>query len=194
MSSSNNSKDIINKIDIESSYKVNNLGAFLYDLVFDLKPKKIVEFGTLYGYSAICMGLALKDLGKGKLVCYDLWDSYEFKSEKLRNTEQTVKKFKLENYVSLEKGNLFKDDWSLLEFDLCHIDVSNDGEKIVAVRKIFEKKINEGIPVIFEGGTPERDEVPWMNLYGKKKIEDVKNIVSYEVINKNWPGISKFSK
>lgn len=54
-------------IDIESSYKKNDLGKTLYDLVIKYKPFNLIEFGSLYGYSTIAMAMALRDLGRGKL-------------------------------------------------------------------------------------------------------------------------------
>lgn len=51
--------------DIESSYRDNDLGRTLYDLVLKYKPKKIVEHGILFGYSTVAMAQALDELGGG---------------------------------------------------------------------------------------------------------------------------------
>jgi predicted O-methyltransferase YrrM len=40
-----------NPTDIKSSYSQNDIGKTFYDLVLKYKPKKIVEVGTLFGYS-----------------------------------------------------------------------------------------------------------------------------------------------
>ena len=69
---------------IESSYYQNDIGKTIYDWVIENKPNKVIEFGCLYGYSTVAIGLALKHLGHGKLKCYDLFDNY-FKLEILNN-------------------------------------------------------------------------------------------------------------
>ena len=66
---------------IESSYLINNkgkkigepyynpkIGQTLYDYVVKTKPKVIVEFGVLFGYSTICMAQALRDIGCGGII------------------------------------------------------------------------------------------------------------------------------
>lgn len=188
------SRELISELDIESSYIQNNLGIFLYETVLSFSPQKIVEFGTLFGYSAICMGLALRTIGRGSLVCFDLWDDYPYKKSKKEEVQQRIKKLGLEDYITLEKGDVFSGDWSDLDFDFCHVDVSNDGEKISKIYKTFEKKIKRGVPIIFEGGTPERDSVHWMKQYNKVPIESVKINTGYTVINNKFPGISIFSE
>jgi len=62
--------------DIESSYKENNLGKDLYDAVLKHRPKKIIEFGSFYGYSTIAMAMALDEIGEGTIQVYDLFESY----------------------------------------------------------------------------------------------------------------------
>ena len=44
--------------DVYSSYRKNNIGQTLYDIVTKLKPKKIIEIGVLEGYSTISMAQA----------------------------------------------------------------------------------------------------------------------------------------
>ena len=78
--------------EIESSYRENNIGETLYNKVLELKPNKIVEFGCLYGYSTVAMALALKELGQGKIYCYDLFEEYEYKHSTI---QQTINKFNL---------------------------------------------------------------------------------------------------
>ena len=58
---------------VYSSYKKNNIGKTIYDIVLEYKPIKIVEIGVLDGYSIICMAQAIRDLNNGGLVyAYDL--------------------------------------------------------------------------------------------------------------------------
>jgi hypothetical protein len=45
--------------------------------------------------------------------------------------------------------------------------------------------------MIFEGGSVERDNIEWMKKYNKVPINSIKNIINYEVLNQNFPSISK---
>ncbi|NBV76661.1 hypothetical protein EBR66_00630 [bacterium] len=82
--------------DLDSSYRENNLGKDLYDAVLEHKPKKIIEFGSLYGYSTVAMALALHELGEGSICVYDLFESYMYTHSAHKHTSQE----------SLKKGGL----------------------------------------------------------------------------------------
>ena len=64
--------------DIESSYQKNDLGFTIYSVVRMLKPKVVVDFGILSGYSTICIAQAIRDNGEGKVLAYDIFDEYEY--------------------------------------------------------------------------------------------------------------------
>lgn len=49
-------------------------GERLYDLVRELKPKRIIEVGSRYGCSAFHMATACRDNGFGVVHCYDIED------------------------------------------------------------------------------------------------------------------------
>lgn len=168
-------------VEIESSYRENDLGKTLYDIVMELRPKTIIEFGTLNGYSAIAMAQALRDIGSGHLISYDLWDYYKFKHGKMNVVQQTIDELGLTEYISLAQGDLKQ--WQGVA-DLVHVDISNDGE---VLRMIANKHI--GGMVIFEGGTQERDKVQWMTRYNKMPMRS--SGVRYDVIDPRFPGISK---
>lgn len=88
--------------DLESSYRENNLGKDLYDAVLRHKPKKIVEFGSFYGYSTVAMAMALDELGEGgHIYVYDLFDSYLFthSAHKHTSAESLAKKGTLGYYL-----------------------------------------------------------------------------------------------
>ena len=84
---------------VPSSYRENNLGKTLYNYVLDHKPKLIIEFGSLHGYSAIAMGMALHELGEGKLISYDLWDQYKWKHGNKTLAEEIIKGYKLDPFI-----------------------------------------------------------------------------------------------
>lgn len=168
---------------IESSYRANNLGETLYEVVLDFKPKKIIEFGTLNGYSAVAMAMALDKLGRGKIKCYDLWTTYPHKHTSMQDCESNIRAYGLENYIELHYGNFW--DWEVEEADLIHIDLSNDGD---IIERVVEKLKGFKGRIIFEGGTKERDEVEWMKKYNKKPI--LQADITYEVLNPDFPSIS----
>ncbi len=49
-------------------------GKFLYLITVLLKPQRILELGSYYGYSAIWMARGLEKLGTGKLHCVEVSD------------------------------------------------------------------------------------------------------------------------
>lgn len=178
---------------LESSYRDNDIGKTLYDVVIKLKPKKIIEFGTLNGYSAIAMGMALKDLGEGHIICYDLWDKYPYKHTTMKNTIDNIEKYGLSQYISCYEQDYY--EWlnrsEIEQFDLLHLDISNDGSTIEKTYSKLENQIKNGVKVIFEGGSVERDNIEWMIKYNKKPINSIKGTeLNYEILNEMFPSIS----
>lgn len=168
--------------EIESSYRENDLGKTLYDLVLDLKPKKIIEFGTLNGYSAIAMAMALDRLGRGKIHCYDLWSKYPHKHTSMQDCESNIRAYGLEHYIELNYGDFWS--WEPEEYDLIHIDLSNDGD---ILKKVIEKLGDFKGYIVFEGGSKERDNVEWMVKYKKTPIA---GSIEYDILNPLFPSIS----
>lgn len=170
--------------EIQSSYREKNLGKTLYDIVLKEKPKKIIEFGTLHGYSTVAMAMALHELGEGHIISYDLWDSYQYKHGSRSSVQEMFDQLGFSEYVTLAQGD-FK-SWIPEEFDLMHVDISNDGKTI---RDLQEKTKALTGTVLFEGGSVERDRVGWMTKYNKPPIQSCG--VRYEIINGDFPSISK---
>jgi len=50
-------------------------------------------------------------------------------------------------------------DWVVEDFDLLHLDISNDGKTVTDVFNRIKSKIENGSTMIFEGGTEERDNI-----------------------------------
>ena len=98
--------------DVKSSYTENNIGKTIYDIVYNKKPNRVLEFGALNGYSTVCIGQALRDVGYGTLVSYDLFEDYDQNSLKVikllkdSNLEFTSNTYKEKNmdYISQEIG------------------------------------------------------------------------------------------
>jgi len=81
-------------------------GPLLYALIAYLKPKKILEFGTGGGYSALCMAKALDD--------YDL-DGKIFTIDRVANDEKINRFFKLPGDISPQKKKISnKELWKLI--------------------------------------------------------------------------------
>jgi len=166
---------------IVSSYTLNNIGKTIYDIVRKLKPKKVIEFGALYGYSAICIGQALRDNGFGKLITYDIFEKYKYKHSDRDILLNNLKFYKLTDIVSVEFGDFYDFIKGGFEFDMAHIDISNTGEIIEKVIKAYPDKT-----ILFEGGSKERDNNEWMVKYKAKTI----NHIQKEILNDKYPSIS----
>jgi hypothetical protein len=165
---------------IQSSYAQNDLGRVLYDEVMKRRPKRVVEYGALYGYSAAAIAQALRDLGEGgRLVSYDLWEDYPHRHGTIGGAAYNLSCLGLSEFVDFERGALGQHDLS--GFDLMHLDVSNDGDKLRLARALFAG------PILFEGGSAERDGVDWMQTYGRAPIA---GSISYEVLDSRFPSIS----
>lgn len=176
--------------EIESSYRENDLGKTLYDFVIEHKPKIIIEFGCLYGYSTVAMAMALRDLGEGKIISYDLWEAYDYKHSTIEITSKNVEKYDLSNWVEFKQMSYY--DWLLnpTKFDLLHVDISNTGDTIFDTALMLNTQIMSGKKILFEGGSIERDQIEWMQKYQSLPINSVKGITGYEVINSAFPSIS----
>lgn len=174
--------------ELESSYYDNNLGKTLYDWVLHLKPKVIIDFGVLKGYSTICMAMACKENGFGKVKVYDLFDKYEYNHAKFEELVKTLKEYGLIDWVDIEERNFF--DWikEPEKFDMLHVDISNTGD---IVDMLWDNLKDNG-EVFFEGGSEQRDRVGWMVVYNKKPIN--KSKAKFEVVNPNFPSISRLIK
>ncbi len=174
---------------VYSSYRENNIGQSLYDIVIKLKPEKVIDFGILNVYSTICLAQAMRDNGFGKIIAYDLFDSYEYKHSDKEMVENNLKHHDLEKYVTLKKMDFYYwlDNYTI-EFDLLHLDISNDGD---IISKMYDKYPNS--KVIFEGGSIERDNIDWMVRYKKTKITLIQTSCKYKIINDAFPSLSGYN-
>jgi len=186
---------------IESSYYCSNKGAHpsrnllpyfypkigktIYDVIMDKKPKIVVEFGVLNGFSTVCIAQALRDLGGGKLYSYDLWENYPYKRGNKQIVSENLEKYGLTEFVELCDGDF--NDWcsEKHECDLLHLDINNDGNIISMVSSNID-----WCDVLFEGGTYERDTCWWMEEFNRRAITDVKEAVGYKVLVEEFPGLS----
>ena len=171
---------------VESSYKKNDLGKTIYDIVIELNPKVVVEFGILYGYSTLCIAQALRDLNNGgKIIAYDLFEHYKYKHGTIEEVTELLTKYNLQGFVELKYSNLYEWIKNPDEFDLLHIDIANDGD---IIKSVSDKLPNKNI--LFEGGTEERDNEWWMKKYNRRPMYPSIDEINYEILNNDWPSIS----
>ena len=150
-----------------------------------LNQKKVIEFGALYGYSAICIGQALRDNGFGKLITYDIFEKYKYKHSDRNILLYNLNFYNLTDIVNVEFGDFYDFIKGGFEFDMAHIDISNTGE---IIEKVIESYPNKTI--LFEGGSKERDIIDWMVKYKAKPL----NYIQKEILNNNFPSISLIKK
>ena len=183
------------KTNIPSSFQQNDLGKTLYDIVMGLRPKRIIEFGTLHGYSAIAMAQALQDIQfpdkkgrptkeSGHIVSYDLLNEYNFNRGDIEIARTNAKKYGVEDYITFAQGDLRK--WSPEPTDMIFVDISNTGDTLKLIAAKFR---GLDAVVYFEGGTLERDRVSWMVKYNKPPM--ISAGIKFDVVDDRFPGISK---
>ena len=177
---------------MKSSYtnKDLNYGDLLSSVCFSIKPKKILEFGILEGYS---LKKFIDNSDKNTVIeCYDLFE--EFKGNGSNNS--IINNFKKYNNVSIKYGN-FYNKYSEIEdnsYDLIHIDIANDGDVYKFALENYKQKLTSSGILILEGGSEERDDVYWMKKYNKVSIVNFLNTVNnYKTIG-NFPSLTIFHK
>jgi predicted O-methyltransferase YrrM len=174
-------------IDVASSYKQNDIGHTLYNTIVKYKPKNIIDFGILNGYSTIAMAQAVRDIKVGHIFGLDLFEKYPYNKSTFSNTLSNLHKYNIAEYVTLSYCDFT--EWiekSDQDFDLLHLDISNDGD---ILERIYNKYIGTSKIILFEGGSLERDEVDWMVKYNRKKISTAN--ISYSIIDNKFPSLSQ---
>ena len=154
---------------MKSSYLEKNLN---YSDIFSCltllkKPKKIVEFGILEGYSLVNF---LKNCNEEtEIEAYDIFENFNGNGSQ----RDIIKKFQYEKNVKIEYGDFYKKykDFDDKSIDILHIDIANTGEIYEFAVKNYLQKINKDGIIILEGGSKERDEVEWMKKFNKPPIK-----------------------
>ena len=181
--------------EIESSYQQSAMGKVLYDAVIEQRAKKIIDFGILNGYSTVCMAMAARETG-GKVYAYDMFDDYEFNGPNTSMLQENFSRYNVAHLIELKKVNFHEWLNNIEDFDILHLDISNDGDIISRLCEATKTKSGQ---VFFEGGSEERDAQDWMLKYNKKPINDLRNL--YDVLQSSsiiknkrvyYPCISRF--
>lgn len=156
---------------MKSSYLNNlNYGDIFKTILFMINPTSIVEIGILDGFSLKTM--TDNTSNNCFIKAYDIFDEFNGHSA---NKEALQKEFLKNDNVTIEYGDFYKlcDDIQDNSIDLLHIDIANNGDVFEYVIKNYIRKLKRNGIIILEGGSNERDNVEWMNIYNKPKIQPI---------------------
>ena len=174
----------------KSSYAQNNYCKLFRFICYFIKPKKIVEFGILDGYSLDCFA----EQQDCTVEANDIFE--EFKYNAASYTFIKDKYANLSN-VTINKKDFFNssDSYEDNSIDILHIDIANDGDTYEYAIQNYWPKVKS--LMIMEGGSEERDNVQWMIDYNKPKIQPVlekyKNTTKLKVLE-DFPSVTIFVK
>jgi len=165
---------------VRSSYLENNYGLAIQAAAAAARPGIMVELGVLDGYSTLHLArtarwLEVSQLCSSHLYAYDLFDEYEFNHGDQKAVQQMLAKEGVSKYVTVKRKNAFVACGCFEDEDvgLLHIDISNEGELLLKLLKVWLSKLRQGALLILEGGSEERDKVEWMVKYNKRPIRSL---------------------
>ncbi|HLE65221.1 MAG TPA: O-methyltransferase [Candidatus Bathyarchaeia archaeon] len=160
-------------------------GKILAKLVRDKKPKRILEVGALYGYSAILMA---KNAPEAEVV------TVEKSPEHAGITKNNVKRAGLENRINVIEGDATKVLPKIQgTFDLVFLD-ANKGEYL-AYLKAVEKRLPKGGVVVADNVGIFKDEMPdfldYVRNRGRYKSRTVETLLEFSTAEKDAMEISE---
>lgn len=182
---------------MKSSYThLVNFGDVIESITFALRPKRIVEFGILEGFSLKAFADAAPT---AKINAFDIFE--EFNGNHCQRS--VSEKFISIPQVKIEYGDFYQlytqlEDHSI---DIIHVDIANDGHVFqFAVDHYMSKLTSKGI-LVLEGGSESRDRVPWMEKFHKKPIRAflqecsfpfrvIGDFPSFTIIHPTIPGVA----
>ena len=173
--------EIMNGSNIRSSYKENNFEIEFERICNKFKPVSILEIGLLDGYS---LELFEKyTLKSTQIKGVDIFEDYKFKNA---DKDYLIQKFINYKNVTIENGDFFTYYKKKEEYDLIHIDISNDGD---IYKFAIENYLNLAKKaLLLEGGSEDRDKVEWMIKYNKtpinKYLKKISSNIDFKIIEK----------
>lgn len=145
-----------------------NYGNIIAGITIAINPKKIVEIGILDGYS---LNTFIENSSpQTEIYAYDLFDKFIGNHSDKDFLKARFKTFK---NVNIEFGDFYELHKNIDNIDILHIDIANNGDVLEFVIQNYLQKLSKNGIILFEGGSHERDNVPWMNTYQKPKIEPI---------------------
>ena len=175
---------------MKSSYKKNNYENIFRQICLQTEPNSILEIGILDGYSLQAfVNHSKKDT---EIVAIDLFEDYEYKNSNFKFVKNLFIHYK---NVDIKYGNFYEFHKTCDNFDIIHIDISNDADTYKYSLNHYFQKTNKLL--ILEGGSEERDNVEWMTKYNKPSISRfLKNLDSEYKFNviELFPSLTIFYK
>lgn len=138
------------------------------------KPYLLVELGILDGYSTLHIAQGLKENNtSSEFYAYDLFDDYNFKHGNKEEVEKLMMSNGVDEYVSILYGDAYKvyKEFNDFTIDFLHIDISNTGDVLKELLRLWTIKMSDRGYILFEGGSEERDNVEWMRKFNKPPIK-----------------------
>lgn len=176
---------------MRSSYTTNRYDEALTWMIEGYKPATVVELGVLDGFSTLAIAEGIKRnterrTGRGKLDAYDLFEDYPYKHGQLPEVKGELFTRGLADYVDLFKGDAFEvhQRYADNSIHFLHVDVSNHGDTVRKIMELWDRKMQVGGVIVFEGGTQERDQVEWMTKFGFPPIKPA--IETNEILNSRY--------
>jgi hypothetical protein len=151
-----------------SSYKRHSYDVLFYALVRLFRPQRCLELGVLEGFSLLATASALQDNGSGHVTAYDLFEDYPFRHASFEEVCLRCQTARLDPYITLCKGSETHAFANHSEVDILHIDLSNDGDIFRKLFSVWANKVT--LAILLEGGSEERDQIPWMQRYSRPSI------------------------
>lgn len=151
-----------------SSYRDHGYGYLFYALTRVLQPKRCVEIGVLHGFSLLTVAAALRDNGGGTVHGFDLFEKYPYRHEHHGEVLNRIEAMGLPRWAAATQAEAKSVQQRFDEVDYLHVDISNDGDVVRDIFNGWAQKVTQ--LMVFEGGGPERDRVPWMVAYKRAPI------------------------
>lgn len=160
-------------------------GKVLAKVVREKKPKRILEVGALYGYSAILMA---KNAGRATVT------TVEMNPENARTTTNNVKRAGLDGRIRVIEGDAMKVLPRLQEtFDLVFLDANKS--QYLAYLKAVEKKLPKGSVVVADNVGIFKDEMPdfldYVRNKGPYKSRTVETMLEFSTTERDAMEISE---
>ena len=132
-------------------------------------PTTVVEIGILNGYSL--RSFAESCPSTTQIYGYDIFEKFNGNSA----SRDIINTFMEYPNVHIAEGDFYElyKTYPSKSIDLLHIDIANDGSVYEFALKHYMPKLTDRGVLILEGGSRERDAVPWMQKYNKVPIYDI---------------------
>lgn len=138
-------------------------------MTFLNKPKTIVEFGILDGYS---LDSFIENSDKEcQIYACDIFEDFIGNGSEYN---VIMGKYKNIDNVHIGKCDFYQEYKNIKDdsVDILHVDIANDGTTYDFCINNYYNKIRKNGFILLEGGSKDRDNVEWMLKYDKKPIAE----------------------